>query len=96
MRNFGAPAYTESVESVRAMIPEWLTWKTALAIYGVRAVAAYVIFNQSVDRFKAQGSSSRSARAKATAAAGVLSTVVTIPIGYYIATRAEEAEAEMV
>jgi len=94
MRNFGAPAYSGPIESVRSMLPEWLTWKTALTIYGVRAVAAYAIFNQSVRRFESQGNSARTARAKAAGTAAVLSTVVTIPVGYYIATRTEE-ELEM-
>jgi len=95
MRNFGAPAYNGPVESVRSMIPEWLTWKTALAIYGVRAAAGYVVFHQAVKRFEAQGNSPRVAKAKAAGTAGVLSTVLTIPVGYVIATRAEK-ETEMV
>jgi len=94
MRNFGAPAYSGPVESVKSMLPEWLTWKTALAIYGVRAGLAYVIFNQTVKRFEAQGGSKRRARVKATGTSALLSTVLTIPVGYYIATRAED-EAEI-
>lgn len=90
MRNFGAPADNGPIESAKSMLPAWLTWKTALAIYGVRAVAGYVIFRQTVKHFEAQGSSPRAAKLKATGTAGVLSTVLTIPVGYYIATQAED------
>lgn len=93
MRNFGAPTYNGPIESIQSMLPEWLTWKTALAIYGVRATAAYIIFHQASQKFEAAGSSKRAAKVKATGTAGVLSTVVTIPIAYYIATRAEEQKA---
>ena len=93
MRNFGAPTYNGPIESIQSMLPEWLTWKTALAIYGVRAVAGYIIFQQASKKFEAAGSSKRAAKVKATGTAGVLSTVVTIPIAYYIATRAEEQKA---
>ncbi len=94
MRNFGAPAYNGPVESVKSMLPEWLTWKTAILIYGVRAAAGFVIFREARNRFEAQGSSARTAKAKAAGTAAVLSTVVALPVGYVIATRAEK-ETEM-
>ena len=90
MRNFGTPAYNGPVESVKSMLPEWLTWKTAILIYGVRAAAGYFIFREAKSRFEAQGSSARRAKTKAMGTAAVLSTVLTIPVGYYIATQAED------
>ena len=90
MRNFGAPAYNGPVESVKSMLPEWLTWKTALLVYGVRAAAGFFIFREARARFESQGSSARSAKAKAAGTAAVLSTVVALPVGYIIATQAED------
>ena len=53
MRNFGAPAYSGPVESVKSMLPKWLTWKTAILLYGVRAASGYFIFREAKSRFEA-------------------------------------------
>lgn len=90
MRNFGNPQAVSVVDKAKGYLPEWLTWKTFLAIYGLRAVSGYLVFREASKRYTAQGDSPKQVKVKAGAASMVLSTILTIPVGYYIATQEEQ------
>lgn len=90
MRNFGSTEQVSVVDKAKSYIPAWLTWKTALAVYGLRAASGYLVFREASKKYSSQGDSPKVVKAKAASASAVLSTLLTIPVGYYIATREEQ------